>query len=229
MTGQRRKPTSGACNHHPLTALTLQKARGSACLPYNPRQVSIIEMSDDATVVRERAPSDQALLSYLKARMYTRACYHGNYLPALDAALELMKEDAGRSNQLFLVFLSDGAPSDHTEMACPHGVQVWQPDPKGGTFGGKPALRKCLFNNNCRWEQGCVRVCCECVLAAMQRAPLVGVWAFIAHAVHFQPNPPSTPTSATALPLFSNLSASTPSNRQIPAGRCCTGRCTRRA
>ncbi len=114
-------------------------------------QVSLIEMADEATVVCQRTAADQALLSYLKARMYTRACSHGNYLPSLDAALELMKEDAGRSNQLFLVFLSDGAPSDHTEMACKHGVQVWQPDPNGGLHrNGRPALRKCPWSNACR-------------------------------------------------------------------------------
>jgi hypothetical protein len=31
-----------------------------------------------------------------------------------------------------LVFLSDGAPSDHLFRECAHGVQVWQPLEKFG-------------------------------------------------------------------------------------------------
>jgi hypothetical protein len=38
--------------------------------------------------------------------------------------VELMKEDAHRQSQLFLVFLSDGAPSDHAFLACEHGYEV---------------------------------------------------------------------------------------------------------
>ena len=39
---------------------------------------------------------------------------HGNYLPALNMATEILKADAHSGSQLFVVFLSDGAPSDHT-------------------------------------------------------------------------------------------------------------------
>ena len=32
------------------------------------------------------------------------------------------REDAADRGQLFLIFLSDGSPSDHIEMLCPHGT-----------------------------------------------------------------------------------------------------------
>ncbi len=109
-------------------------------------------MNHGATILCKRLPTNEKLLDYIKGRKASRARSHGNYLPALDAALELMKEDAGHTNQLFLVFLSDGAPSDHTEMACPHGVRVWQPDPQGGVnVNGRPLLQKCHVDNGCRW------------------------------------------------------------------------------
>ena len=38
--------------------------------------------------------------------------------------------------QLMAVFLSDGAPSDHVFMECPHGVIVWQQEKPGS--GLKP-------------------------------------------------------------------------------------------
>ncbi len=49
----------------------------------------------------------------------------GNYLPALDKALELLQPDRDGDHQLFVLFLSDGAPSDHAFMECDHGYQVW--------------------------------------------------------------------------------------------------------
>jgi hypothetical protein len=79
-------------------------------------QVSLIEMSDEAEIMLNRVAMDSSLLQWLKQRAYARARSHGNYLPALDAAIELLLEDASRQSQLFLVFLSDGAPSDHIEM-----------------------------------------------------------------------------------------------------------------
>lgn len=49
-------------------------------------------MSDAAHVIKKRAPPDQALLDFLKHRSATaRAASHGNYLPALDKALELLR------------------------------------------------------------------------------------------------------------------------------------------
>lgn len=104
-----------------------------------PTQISLIEMQDEAEVVLCRSGATADLLSYLKRRSSTAyARSHGNYLPALDEALGLMREDAAEQKQLFLVFLSDGAPSDHTGMACPHGYNVWETDTGSGrTFYGR--------------------------------------------------------------------------------------------
>lgn len=46
-----------------------------------------------------------------------------------DMALSLLLGDAGCQSQVFLMFLSDGAPSDHNAHACAHGFYVWQEDP----------------------------------------------------------------------------------------------------
>ena len=87
-------------------------------------------MRDSAKVLRERAALDHDLLQLLKRRASAPtaqvAYSHGNYLPALDAALALLLADSNTQNQLFLIFLSDGAPSDHNDMACSHGSYVWK-------------------------------------------------------------------------------------------------------
>jgi hypothetical protein len=63
-----------------------------------------------------------------------------------DAAIELLKQDAGATSQLFLLFLSDGAPSDHKGVACEHGVYVWDDDPQGPIGrNGKRLLQWCPF------------------------------------------------------------------------------------
>jgi hypothetical protein len=83
-------------------------------------------MSDEAEVVFERQPFDQDMVNTMQHLKSSRAHSHGNYLPALDKAIEVLEADAFSGAQLFLVFLSDGAPSDHCQMCCQHGVQVWQ-------------------------------------------------------------------------------------------------------
>lgn len=68
-------------------------------------------------------------------------------------ALELLNEDATQHRQLFLIFLSDGAPSDHIFRSCPHGFMVWQHDPNGGVHAksGKPKLTNCPYGKHaCR-------------------------------------------------------------------------------
>ena len=66
--------------------------------------------------------------------------------------------------QLFLVFLSDGAPSDHLRGVCEHGVNVWQSEglPRDAYGGGplyrdkkgqmKEALQNCETAWQCRAE-----------------------------------------------------------------------------
>lgn len=82
----------------------------------NHGQVSLVEMSDEARVALCRYPACSQLVSYMKGRMDSRAKSHGYYLPALDQALQLAQGDAGRANKVFLLFLSDGAPSDHNYL-----------------------------------------------------------------------------------------------------------------
>ena len=112
--------------------------------------VTLIEMSDRASIVFARHPFDEELKAKLKKRAGSRARSHGNYLPALDAVIDLLRRDAAHGKQLFLLFLSDGAPSDHVAMPCDHGVMVWQEGEGLGLYKGKPALAKCPGGMQCR-------------------------------------------------------------------------------
>lgn len=78
-------------------------------------QMTLIEMQDTAHTCFSRQPFSASLLALVKQHAaYARARSHGNYLPALRAvAREAATIDTSRT-RLFLVFLSDGAPSDHT-------------------------------------------------------------------------------------------------------------------
>eukprot|EP00899_Mesostigma_viride_P007668 jgi/Mesvir1/16902/Mv15772-RA.1 len=126
-------------------------ANGKNTQLFDKAVASLIEMSDDASVVLNRVPVDEALASALRSRRTSYARSHGNYLPALQKAIELLREDAHHNARLFVLFLSDGAPSDHNEMECSHGIQVWQADPSGRLFKGKPALNNCWKGNStCR-------------------------------------------------------------------------------
>ena len=59
------------------------------------------------------------------------------------------REDAADRGQLFLIFLSDGSPSDHIEMLCPHGGAVWQPSLDYAPLrNGKPRLNNCPDGNH---------------------------------------------------------------------------------
>ena len=88
--------------------------------------VSLIEMSSDANVVFERHLVNRELTVKLLARGAIRAKFHGNYLPALDKVREILLHEKGHKRQLFVIFLSDGAPSDHAHVMCEHRVLVWQ-------------------------------------------------------------------------------------------------------
>jgi hypothetical protein len=102
--------------------------------------VTLIEMSDTATVLYKRVALDEKLFAVLEARKHSRAHSHGNYLPALDRVLQELEGDASTQTQLFLLFLSDRAPSDHLAFSCPHGVQVWSETHDGRRmWNGKPA------------------------------------------------------------------------------------------
>jgi len=133
---------------------------------YGNAVVSLIEMSDQAHVLKQQAPMDNMFADYLRHRATSRARSHGNYLPALAKATELLahsRQDA----RLFLLFLSDGAPSDHNAMTCSHGSRVWSHDPSVKPDGsGKHPLCPCDHVSNsdvCRQEVKALlkKECCE--------------------------------------------------------------------
>jgi hypothetical protein len=118
--------------------------------------VTLVEMGEQANVLLTRAPVDEALLAFFKQRGASRAASHGNYLPTLDAVVDVLREDAGRDAcRLFLVFLSDGAPSDHVELPCEHGVCVWQPAPGGLAYASARGRRGLLVLEACVTSQAC--------------------------------------------------------------------------
>jgi len=137
--------------------------------------VTLLEMSDDTVAVFEDRALDKGLAKTLRKMGKRRARSHGNYLPALDAVLDVLSMDAvATKRQLFLIFLSDGAPSDHSEMVCKHGVQVWQPCPSGRmTNRNKPCLQKCPTAWECRAELK-ARVEKECCQRLRRIGDLVG-------------------------------------------------------
>ena len=106
--------------------------------------VTLIEMSDDARVVFEKEPLSPALAGRLRHRGKAYARSHGNYLPVLQKAYDIIAADAATSATFLILFLSDGAPSDQNLMRCAHGIQVWQPNPGGGVDKkGRVALQQC--------------------------------------------------------------------------------------
>lgn len=73
-----------------------------------------------------------------------------------------MGKEALNQTQLFLFFLSDGAPSDHLELYCPHHVQVWSETHDSRMCNGKPVLQACQSASVCRRDIQ-VKVRKECV------------------------------------------------------------------
>lgn len=121
--------------------------------------VSLIEMGEAAHVVFQRQPLSQALFDTMKRRKQSYARSHGNYVPALEALDELLsQEDLVTDTPILILFLSDGAPSDHNALFCRHGVRVWEEDTdnprmtkaKDGSL--RPATKDCGFGNRCRSE-----------------------------------------------------------------------------
>ena len=92
--------------------------------------VTLISMSIDAKVLIETKPLNTSFIKDIERISKRRPKSHGNYLPALDKALEVMKSDAPNRSNVLLLFFSDGAPSDHQFIACEHGVKVFEIDRK---------------------------------------------------------------------------------------------------
>jgi hypothetical protein len=70
--------------------------------------VSIIAMNDDASVLVDKYPLNSSLALHLNDLGKRYPCSHGNYLPALDKAFEIMLADSSNRANFLLLFLSDG-------------------------------------------------------------------------------------------------------------------------
>jgi hypothetical protein len=86
--------------------------------------VSLIEMGEHANIVLERNEVNNEVQEHLREKMknYKSGKKHGNYIRALDAILELLHRSPLETvgEKIFVVFLSDGAPSDHVQGLCEH-------------------------------------------------------------------------------------------------------------
>ena len=84
---------------------------GSGATPFD--VVTLIEMRDTAELVFLREPMSWVLHNMLVERAQLRSSHsHGNYLPSLAMAFTAFQEMAHADMALFLLFLSDGRPSD---------------------------------------------------------------------------------------------------------------------
>jgi len=150
--------------------------------------VTVIEMSSASQIIIDKAPLDAHLAHALKQRSPTRARSDGNYLPALQMALNVLEADAPNRGTLMLLFLSDGAPSDHTKRSCAHGTLVWQQS--GVTLrNGKTAFVECPHVSR-GWEcrkQVKEEVTSECVRKVMQIGDLLGRDRVVVGTVAFGP------------------------------------------
>lgn len=75
--------------------------------------VTLIEMSDDASVIFERKPLDADLEDSFLARMTSRARDHGNYIPALRAAKEVTSPSFAACDHPVLQSLDPLEPHAH--------------------------------------------------------------------------------------------------------------------
>ena len=92
--------------------------------------VSLISMSNQATVLLHCEPLNETLIPKLESIGKRQPKSHGNYIPAMDLALKVMTDDAPNRASVLLLFFSDGAPSDSSTMLCEHNVPVFEIDRK---------------------------------------------------------------------------------------------------
>lgn len=90
--------------------------------------VTLISMSDTSSVLIDKKPLNKSLIEDFERMSRRRPRSHGNYIPALDKALEVMTADAHNRSSLLLLFFSDGAPSDQQDIQCEHNVPIFQID-----------------------------------------------------------------------------------------------------
>ncbi|MDC0525437.1 VWA domain-containing protein [bacterium] len=92
--------------------------------------VTVILMRDTAHVELDCVPLDAHFVTSLREISCRTPRSHGNYLPALDKALEIMSADAPNRASVLLVLLSDGSPSDAWSRRCKCGIAVFDIDRK---------------------------------------------------------------------------------------------------
>ena len=111
--------------------------------------VTLIMMRKKATLVHERMELNESLFRLFLKRKDALSKSHGNYLPALSLANEVLTRDNVSSHKK-IVFLSDGAPSDHKWKPCSHGTYVWK---DFSTCTGPWRKVEHVFLNNITGEQ----------------------------------------------------------------------------
>ena len=81
--------------------------------------ISLIEMRTYPEVIFSHRKAD-SVAAFMKHRGdECRPAEHGNYIPALSKVRDLLRPEAHSQRQIFILFLSDGAPSDggkHSEL-----------------------------------------------------------------------------------------------------------------
>ena len=85
---------------------------------------TLIEMNDNATVIFERVEINDELIAIMNQRSLINPRSHGNYIPVIDAITKILSTEA-LNTQVMIIFLSDGAPSDHQSEICTHGDAVF--------------------------------------------------------------------------------------------------------
>ena len=79
--------------------------------------VTVIEMRDDARLIFEKEPMNWVFYNKFITKMNEmKPRSHGNYIPSLKLAMDVLKKNDHENLAPFLFFLSDGHPSDK----CPH-------------------------------------------------------------------------------------------------------------
>ena len=77
----------------------------------------MIEMRDDARLIFEKEPMNWVFFNKFITKMKEiKPRSHGNYIPSLKLAMDVLKENDHENLAPFFFFLSDGHPSDK----CPH-------------------------------------------------------------------------------------------------------------
>ena len=104
---------------------------------------TLIEMNDNATVIFERVEISDELIAIMNRRSLINPRSHGNYVPVIDAITKILSTEA-LNTQVMIIFLSDGAPSDHSSEICKHGDAVFQHKYNNTTPIHCPDLKACM-------------------------------------------------------------------------------------